>query len=283
MIIDLMTGKQITTDGHQIGRRVRYVGDMANNGGDGAIAELSAHGSSVALDDGRLLRGIMTIDDEYRPGGRFHFLPGIAGSAEIAALIAKHDKKVAAEKVEEINAAAAFEAECSRLRSAFPDLVDASKDHNAAAKNCRKLLKKEFPGVKFSVRTDRYSGGSSLRIGWSDGPKVAEVEKITGRFSGGRFDGMEDIYNYNRTPWTECFGDEKYIFAGRNYSDALLQATIDDLVTEYAGNIENTGYSPTVEDFHSGRTQGLSPMGDDSPGHYSWSQIIRRKLEDKDQ
>jgi hypothetical protein len=38
------------------------------------------------------------------------------------------------------------------------------------AKLVRKVLKTAFQGVKFSVRSDTYSGGASIDIRWTDGP-----------------------------------------------------------------------------------------------------------------
>ena len=41
------------------------------------------------------------------------------------------------------------------------------------AKLVRERLKAEFPGVRFSVRSQSYSGGSSIHVGWLDGrPRV---------------------------------------------------------------------------------------------------------------
>jgi len=64
------------------------------------------------------------------------------------------------------------------------------------AKLLRKALKKSFPGVKFSVRSDTYAGGSSIRIEYLDGPAKSEVEKIANVFEGAGFDGMIDLKYY---------------------------------------------------------------------------------------
>ena len=60
------------------------------------------------------------------------------------------------------------------------------------AKMVRTALKAAFPGVKFSVRSDRYSGGSSIDVSWTDGPTVKAVEAVTCRFRGSSFNGMDD-------------------------------------------------------------------------------------------
>ncbi len=61
------------------------------------------------------------------------------------------------------------------------------------AKLIRKAIKREFPGVKFSVRSKTYSGGASIRVDWIDGPRQKAVEAVAGAFAGGRFDGMIDL------------------------------------------------------------------------------------------
>lgn len=67
------------------------------------------------------------------------------------------------------------------------------------AKLVRKHLKKEFPGVKFSVRTDRYAGGSSVDVKWTDGPTANTVDAVIAPFSGAKFDGMIDLKYHART------------------------------------------------------------------------------------
>ena len=59
----------------------------------------------------------------------------------------------------------------------------------AAAKMMRATLKKAFPGVKFTVRKD----GSSINVGWTDGPTDAMVSAVTAAFEGEGFDGMIDM------------------------------------------------------------------------------------------
>ncbi|MDJ0727754.1 MAG: hypothetical protein QNJ38_21850 [Prochloraceae cyanobacterium] len=44
--------------------------------------------------------------------------------------------------------------------------------------------KKDYPSLKFSVKSDSYSMGASITITWIDGPGQEEVEAITKRFQG---------------------------------------------------------------------------------------------------
>ena len=61
------------------------------------------------------------------------------------------------------------------------------------AKIIRSTLKKQFPGVKFAVRSEKYSMGASIHISWTDGPREKEVNAITDGFQGASFDGMNDL------------------------------------------------------------------------------------------
>lgn len=61
------------------------------------------------------------------------------------------------------------------------------------AKMVRQDLKKHFAGEKFSVRTDKYSGGASVTIHWTDGPTGKQVEAIAKKYEGSDFDGMIDL------------------------------------------------------------------------------------------
>jgi hypothetical protein len=62
----------------------------------------------------------------------------------------------------------------------------------------RAALKVAFPGTKFSVRSENFSGGDAVRIGWTDGPATDAVDAVTGRFASGTFNGMTDSYEYDR-------------------------------------------------------------------------------------
>jgi hypothetical protein len=61
------------------------------------------------------------------------------------------------------------------------------------AKLVRAALKKAFPGIKFSVRSDVYSGGASIRVKWVDGPSEKAAKAVAGVYAGGGFDGMIDM------------------------------------------------------------------------------------------
>ena len=92
------------------------------------------------------------------------------------------------------------------------------------AKEVRAVLKRYWPGLKFSVRSDTYSGGASIRVRWYDGPTGKQVEKRIGCFAGASFDGMVDLKEYHDSTLrgeVVSFG-ANYVFCERQYSAAFL-------------------------------------------------------------
>ena len=87
-----------------------------------------------------------------------------------------------------------------------------------AASAIRTELKANFPGIKFSVRSQNYAGGNSIRVEYTDGPKAEAVEEITAKYEMGTFNGMEDIYEYDNT--NADLPQVKYLFVDRNASKA---------------------------------------------------------------
>jgi hypothetical protein len=75
------------------------------------------------------------------------------------------------------------------IENDHPRRVDAVE----VAKLIRANLKRQFPNIRFSVRTDRYAGGNSIIVKWTDGPTNSAVEEVTGGYAGARFDGMIDL------------------------------------------------------------------------------------------
>ena len=61
------------------------------------------------------------------------------------------------------------------------------------AKFVRTALKKNFPGVKFSVRSSVYSGGASIDVSWVLGPTTKEVDAVAGQYESADFDGSIDM------------------------------------------------------------------------------------------
>lgn len=131
------------------------------------------------------------------------------------------------------------------------------------AKLVRQALKESFPGIKFSVRSNSYAGGASIRVMWIDGPNAAQVEAVVGVFQGAYFDGMQDLKGsrYAMIDGQQVHFGADYLFCERSYSDAAIQRAIDRVYREYECNFVNCGVAkPTVEQYRSGALYSVDVM-----------------------
>lgn len=92
------------------------------------------------------------------------------------------------------------------------------------AREIRKELKIKFPGVKFSVRTKKYSGGSSISVSWTDFPTVAAVEEITNKYkSVSRCEYTGEILS----------GGNTYIHTYNTWSEEMETEIKENLIKKY--------------------------------------------------
>ena len=150
------------------------------------------------------------------------------------------------------------------------------------AKLIRKALRESFHGVKTSVRSSSYAGGSSVRVSWTDGPTTAQVEAVAGAFCGGYFDGMIDYKGslYHRLDGEPVHMGPDFVFCDRDHSIAAITRAIIRAVMQFGPyNV------PTVSQFKNGDTFFTSPIGGWGQGdtHGSWQNIIRRTLEEREE
>lgn len=68
-----------------------------------------------------------------------------------------------------------------------------------SAKAIKAELKANFPKIKFSVSSSRYSGGNSVYVEWENGPTSENVDNIVKKYQYGKFDGMTDSYEYTNS------------------------------------------------------------------------------------
>lgn len=120
------------------------------------------------------------------------------------------------------------------------------------AKLVRAALKAAHPGVKFSVKSHTYSGGASMRVGWTDGPTASSVDQLVRLYTGGSFDGMTDMMSYhdsllagpNGSFESVHFGAD-FIFTERTISDdfiaSLLPLVKDNGRDEHSSQCGNCG------------------------------------------
>lgn len=79
------------------------------------------------------------------------------------------------------------------------------------AKLIRSHLKQYYPEVKFSVRSDNYAGGSSIRVTYdSDVIGSFALKQELAIFEGATFDGSIDLKEYKGAMFCEEDGTQVY-------------------------------------------------------------------------
>ena len=238
-----------------VGLGIVYSGDRANPSGCGAITDVQPcswykYTVTVTLEDGRQSR-LNPVSFTDHLGNRYRTNFKRHGAPYLAELSAARLAVEAADKAAKQAAADEKDRQRRELPQQWPQLkaydpAGKLSGCTLAAANIRILLKEKFPGIKFSVKTSKFSGGDDINVSWTDGPAQKDVEAIADLFSAGSFDGMEDIYNYRRSVFTDLFGDSKYIFCNRDISPELLAQAIADEWPNPQGR-------PSVEDYQKAR------------------------------
>jgi len=111
------------------------------------------------------------------------------------------------------------------------------------AKLIRQALKEAFPGVKFGVRSKTYSGGASIDVTWTDGPRRCDVEQVAKAFEGASFDGMTDMKSYRRhlLDGAPVFMGADFIFCTQAISaarEAAAEAALERLDERQHNNLQ---------------------------------------------
>lgn len=120
------------------------------------------------------------------------------------------------------------------------------------ATHIRAALKTAFPGVKFGVRSSKYSMGSSVTVSWTDGPTENAVNEVLSQFKGKSFDGSDDSTHYHpiivNGERCKCGA---YIFSSRKLSEPV-KARIKARVSAKTNDPDDhwDGYWPTVARTH---------------------------------
>lgn len=203
-----------TTVSIEVGRRIRYPGDMANIPSDGVIVAVTNQHFDAILFDGRLFRHVFNAAfSGLRPWTLYDRLHG---PALIDAMRHKVAAVAAARALAEADAKQKHADAVASLIAAHPQLTpcsDTNRYDNVVGANLRTMLR--AGGIKASVRKERGSMVSSYCITVatdSTDAQVEEAESIGRRFELGRFDGMDDCYHYAKyNAWTDAFGGVRYV------------------------------------------------------------------------
>ncbi|WP_419902080.1 LPD29 domain-containing protein [Kiloniella sp.] len=209
------------------------------------------------------------IPETILRGGGYEIRDGIATEYEIAVVQQDVDERRQKEAQEQEDKQALFNAEVQRLKTDPEHAHLLQEGDTLAMKNIRLDLKKHFPHTKFSVRKDGYD---VARIGWTDGPTVKVVDEIVDRYQAGNFNGMEDIYERNVSPFNQAFGDLKYVFTQRDYSALANQAAVDRFISEHPDVVAyQTDFLPVnLENYSAGKLGSTYPEG--------WGDSVGRQI-----
>lgn len=157
-----------------------------------------------------------------KPGiGRVDLLDKVHGPRLIEVAKASVIERQAREATEQVIAKQKFADALEKVKADYPYLLVAEGYVGAAhaAKNMRIEFKRAGIKVK-SLRSRQFSGGNSIDVklphdASDETMKLANT--IARKYSAGSFDGMDDSYTYNRTPFNETFGSARYVHVERDY------------------------------------------------------------------
>lgn len=100
-----------------------------------------------------------------------------------------------------------------------------------------KILKKElgysFPDQKFSVTTDKYTGGSSITVSWEDGVAEEDVQEVT------------DMYQYTYPDQDTQSGYhhvDNHVFTKRDISDEAKESVASEILEKFADDVFSDDY-----------------------------------------
>lgn len=226
----------------EVGRRVYYRCGVGFSGsGEGVVVAM--HGTPTGdrgqpgimqfITPGQMTFDVITFDGVLHSGCREHSIDRqcIGGLVLLdrvhgPAMIERAHCLVAERTAREATAAADAKQKradtVERIKAENPNLIQADQRRGGlvqSAKNIRSELKSA--GVKASVRSQRFAGGDSISVYLphdASDDAMTTAKTIAGKYQEGNFNGMEDIYEYGNSPWTEVFGGAKYITVQRDWA-----------------------------------------------------------------
>jgi hypothetical protein len=96
------------------------------------------------------------------------------------------------------------------------------------AKVLRRELSLRFPDQRFSVTTDRYTGGSSIEVSWEDGVAEEEVEEVT------------DLYQFvypDQDLQSGYHHDDNKVFTKRNISEEAKEKVASEILEKFGDDV----------------------------------------------
>jgi protein-L-isoaspartate O-methyltransferase len=114
-----------------------------------------------------------------------------------------------------------------------------------AAKNLKTELSRKWPDVRWSVTSESYSMGNSVRIGWTDGPTRDQVREISAKYQYGSYDHQQDMATSDSSAEGKAveivLGRARHVSESRKISEPAQNAILE--LIERHGAKDRDGYS----------------------------------------
>ncbi|MBQ8048205.1 MAG: hypothetical protein IJ271_00970 [Bacteroidales bacterium] len=134
----------------------------------------------------------------------------------------------------------ATERKIESLKKEYSYLTMNPKTARERTDNVRKVLKKHFPGVKFSVRYDSFSGGDSCDVRYEDGPLYEDVAKYVRMFQDSHADFTGDYWDYDPSEFNKLFGGFKFTHTERKWSNSVREKYLAEVADDYPKSWDGT-------------------------------------------
>lgn len=115
------------------------------------------------------------------------------------------------------------------------------------AKLVRPVLKQQFPGIKFSVKSSEYSMGSSVTMAWADGPTEKQVRAALDKYDSSY---MEIESDYHGSTVRRGDDGKHYNYLPLlMYSRGTSPAAALAIATQVLANHGITDHTPTLDSY----------------------------------
>jgi hypothetical protein len=195
--------------------------------------------------------------------GRFYLEIFIGNSTKNANKYYYRDEKRRNEVIEQ------YKAQFDR-REAYKAELKANPVKSCAANASAAIkseLKKHYPAIKFSVTSENFAGGNSVRVSYDLGPDDKEVNNIISKYQYGHFNGMEDIYEYSNS--SDDIPQAKYVSASQSISRELMYNLAMLMSSKFS--FKDVPKLKTIDDFNTSFPERWGSA-------WSWENLIYQSL-----
>ena len=153
------------------------------------------------------------------------------------------------------------------------ETINTTDMNTLSTRETTNTLKKYFRtkyGIDVKIKTEKYSGGSSINIDYVLGPDAKEIEKEVANASYGSFNSMEDIYEFDRKEFIvdgKSLEQFKYTFVNQKISDELWF----QIAKKYTERVTYANLAPVVS------IEQMNERFDElQNGVWTWKQLIKQ-------